>query len=289
MSRRTKDISHLEELNVWPSFTDLMSNAFMILSFFLLLALFKSLFLKYTAEESQANLSQSEQIVSNLERKISILENRLQGKNRQLRQLQQDNRSLVETLTANQQQVTSLREEVKQVASLREEVTRLRLAPPVVVIENSGEYQFQSGSAQLPPNLGNYIETQLVDKIEQITQERGIYVVEIIGHTDGQINVSGSSNLDQQLEEVAVGNKSLSSLTPGSNADLGLMRALVVVQSLQQLQSQGRLQGLEFRAYSAAQLLTPSGGFAPPNRQADAQRRRIEIRFSPLGEAETIR
>lgn len=76
------------------------------------------------------------------------------------------------------------------------EVQRLKLAPPVVVIQDSGEYQFDSGSAVLPPKLRSYIITELVDRIERVTRERNIYVVEIIGHTDGQANLNSPSNLD---------------------------------------------------------------------------------------------
>ncbi len=286
MGKRYRHINNTEELNIWPSFTDLMSNAFMILSLFLLLVLFKSLFLKYTADETQASLNQTESQVAELERQIQGLQRILQRRDRSIAGLENKlaaKDALVEDL---QNQVGNL---LVQISGLNSEVDKLKSAPPVVVIENSGEYQFTSGSAELPPALKNYIKAELVDRIEQITNARGIYVVEIIGHTDGQVNSNGVSNLDQNLEKVALGTKSISQLKPGSNTDLGLMRALEVVKQLQQIQQQGRLPGLQFRAYSAAQLLLPSGKFAKVQRQPDAKRRRIEIRFSPLGEAETIR
>lgn len=279
MGRRSRHSNNTEDLNIWPSFTDLMSNAFMILSLFLLLVLFKSLFLKYTADETQVSLNQTEKQIADLQR-------RLQSRNRSIS-------SLETKLTAKNAIIKSLQTQVgnleTQISSLSSEVDQLKSAPPVVVIENSGEYQFTSGSAELPSALKNYIKAELVERIEQITNARGIYVVEIIGHTDGQVNFNGVSNLDQNLEKVAQGTKPISQLKPGSNADLGLMRALEVVKQLQEIQQQGRLPGIEWRAYSAAQLLLPSGEFATVQRQPDAQRRRIEIRFSPLGEAETIR
>lgn len=130
----------------------------------------------------------------------------------------------------------------------------------------------------------------IVDAYFPLTQQRNTYVVDVIGHTDGQINVNSSGNLDEMLEEASLGNQPLNNLKPGSNADLGLMRALAVVKQLREIQQQGDLKGLEFRAYSAAQLILPnSGNFAPKDRNPDATRRRIEIRFSPLGEAETIK
>ena len=171
---------------------------------------------------------------------------------------------------------------------LQSEIKRLKSAPPVVVIQDSGGFQFDSGSAILPNDLKKYITLDLVDRIEKISQQRSLYVVEIIGHTDGQINFS-NGNLDQQLEEVAQGKFPVESLKAGSNADLGLMRALEVVKQLQTVQEQtGRLEGVQFRAYSAAQLQLPSGDFAAANRNPNANRRRIEIRFSPLGKAETV-
>jgi outer membrane protein OmpA-like peptidoglycan-associated protein len=219
MRSRSRPLEQPEDLNIWQAYTDLMSNAFMIISLFLLIALIKSILIR---------------------------------------------------------------------SELTAEIERLKNAPPVLIIQNSGEYQFASGQATLPPALRSYIWNNLADQIEQITKDRNIYVVEIIGHTDGQATGSQSSNLDQMLENVAVGQASVSSLNAGSNADLGLMRSLEVVRQLQYIQKQGRLQGLQFRAYSAAQLLQPSGEFATANRNPDATRRRIEIRFSPLGDARTI-
>ena len=282
MKRKLRNYETTESLNVWPSFTDLMANAFMIISLFLLLALFKSLFLKYAADQSEQNLSDTERQVRLLQREIATLENELGESTADVRQLNKASADLRQLLLRSNERSQS------QVDVLQSEIRRLKSAPPVVVIQDSGGFQFESGSASLPPNLKNYITMDLVDRIERISQQRNLYVVEIIGHTDGQVNFGGG-NLDRQLEEVAQGRKSVESLKPGSNADLGLMRALEVVKQLQTVQEQtGRLKGVQFRPYSAAQLQLPSGEFADPNRNPDANRRRIEIRFSPLGKAETV-
>ncbi len=281
--RRLRSYEAAESLNVWPSFTDLMANAFMIISLFLLLALFKSLFLKYAAEETEQNLSDTERQVRLLQQEIATLENELGESTASVRQLKEASSDLKRLLLNSNKQSRG------RINTLQSEINRLKSAPPVVVIQDSGGYQFDSGSANLPQELKNYITIDLVDRIERISQERNLYVVEIIGHTDGQINF-GNGNLDQQLEEVAQGKQSVDSLKPGSNADLGLMRALEVVKQLQTVQQQtGRLAGVQFRPYSAAQLQLPSGEFATSSRDPDANRRRIEIRFSPLGKAETIR
>ncbi len=281
--RKIRSYEATESLNVWPSFTDLMANAFMIISLFLLLTLFKSLFLKYAAEETEQNLSDTERQVRLLQREIATLENELGESTSNVRQLKKTSSDLQRLLLSSNQQSRS------QIDVLQSEIRRLKSAPPVVVIQDSGGYQFESGSANLPEELKDYITMDLVDRIERISQQRNLYVVEIIGHTDGQVNF-GNGNLDRQLEAVAEGKQPVDSLKPGSNADLGLMRALEVVKQLQAVQEQtGRLKGVQFRPYSAAQLQLPTGEFSPPNRDPDANRRRIEIRFSPLGKAETIR
>ncbi|WP_319422438.1 flagellar motor protein [Pleurocapsa sp. FMAR1] len=290
--RKIRSYEATESLNVWPSFTDLMANAFMIISLFLLLALFKSLFLKYTAQETKQNLSDTERQVRLLQREIATLENELGESTSNVRQLKKASSELQRLLLSSNEKkrlLLSSNEQSRNRADiLQSEIKRLKSAPPVVVIQDSGGYQFDSGSASLPQELKSYITKDLVNRIEKISQQRNLYVVEIIGHTDGQVN-SGGGNLDQQLEKVAQGKQSVDSLKPGSNADLGLMRALEVVKELQKVQEQtGKLKGVQFHAYSAAQIQLPNGNFAQVNRQSDPNRRRIEIRFSPLGKAETV-
>ncbi len=218
MPRRSQNHHYNEDLNIWSAFTDLMSNAFMILLFLLLIVS-----VKYTVSQ-------------------------ISNKN-----------------------------------------TR---TPPIILIKDEGAYRFASGSAELPQPMYNYIWTKIVPEIERKTKEYNINTVEIIGHTDGQANGSVISNLDQNLENVANGDVPIQNLKAGSNADLGLMRSLALVKVLRYIQTkEHRLQGLKFRAYSAAQLILPSGEFAQPSiaHQEDATRRRIEIRFTRLGEVTEVK
>ena len=157
---------------------------------------------------------------------------------------------------------------------------RLQSASPIVIDESSGNFKFKSGSAELNPQLKNHISTTITPEINKILQTREIDFIQIIGHTDGE-GINNNSNLDKTLEIVAQGTQPVSKLSAGSNADLGLMRALAVVQELQNT----GLQNIEFRAYSAAQLYLPSGNLASVDRQPDETRRRIEIRFIPPGQS----
>jgi flagellar motor protein MotB len=210
MSRRNYYRDEDKSMDVYPAFTDLMSNALMILSLFLLLALF-----------------QSYNLISKLEE-------------------------------ANR---------------------KLQTATPIVIDEKSGKFKFQSGSAELNPALKTHIRQRIIPAIETITKDREIDFIQVIGHTDGQ-GIQQTSNLDKNIESVASRKQSVKMLVPGSNTDLGLMRALAVVQ---EIESTGRLKNVKFRAFSAGQLYLPSGKLAAVNRDADASRRRIEIRFIPPG------
>jgi outer membrane protein OmpA-like peptidoglycan-associated protein len=216
MARRSRYVDHHEDLNIWPAFTDLMSNAFMILLLLLLIA------------TTKYSISQ----VSN------------------------------------------------------------KGTPPILLIKDEN-YRFNLGSAAIPTDMLNYINNKLVPDIEKTTKDFNINTVEIIGHTDEQPIGGISSNLDKNLEAAASSQGSISTLKAGSNADLGLMRSLAVVKELLTIQKQqGRMPRIQFRAYSAAQLILPNGEFAPmplQQRQSKPERRRIEIRFTRLGEVREVR
>ena len=203
MSRRNDRYQHDEELNIFQAFTDLMSNAFMIISFLLLISLLQS---------------------------ISMAK-------------------------------------------------KLKSAEPIIIDEKSGNFKFPSGSAELTPDLQKYIQIAILPEIKKATEKGNIDFIQIIGHTDSQ-GISNSSNLDGKLTSAATGNEKITALKAGSNTDLGLMRAVAVVQFL----NTKKLGKVNFRAYSAGQLYMPSGELAKIDRGANDTRRRIEIRFIPYGQ-----
>ncbi|MEH2422373.1 MAG: flagellar motor protein [Nostoc sp.] len=215
MARRSRHNDYKEDLNIWPAFTDLMSNAFMILLLLLLIA--------------------------------------------------------------------STNYTISQISNPR--------TPPILLIKDENS-RFDPGSAVIPKTMLDYIKNKLVPDIENTTKSYNINTVEIIGHTDEQPVSIISSNLDFNLEAAASQGGSVSTLKAGSNADLGLMRSLAVVKELLKIQQQNKMPRVQFRAYSAAQLILPSGEFAPipqEKRQPESKRRRIEIRFTRLGEVREVK
>lgn len=262
MRRPSRHRSPDEDLNVWPAFTDLMSNAFMILSLFLLLAVIKSVFIKSVSDANAFRSQQLEQTLSNLRQKLQNRTNRVAGLEGELAKLG-----------------AQLQDRGSKITQLRQEIERLK-SPPIIVLRDSANRRFESGSAELSLELNQFIEQDLVPQIKNLAQDYQGYIIEVIGHTDGQINTGSFSNLDQNLEPVLRGNESFDRLVPGSNADLGLMRALAVVKTLQENEELQKLE-LKFKAYSAAQLYDAAGNYAQQSRDPNPNRRRIEIRFTP--------
>lgn len=153
--------------------------------------------------------------------------------------------------------------------------------PPIITLPEASGYRFVSGSAKLSDAFQLLLSTRIIPQLEHHIKVYNVNVIEVIGHTDGQIIRSGKGNLDTELE-IAVYSSSIEAidaLIPASNADLGLMRALSVIKFFQLEQTKGRLIGIHFRPYSAGQILLPNGQLAHVDRNPDEERRRIELRL----------
>jgi outer membrane protein OmpA-like peptidoglycan-associated protein len=164
--------------------------------------------------------------------------------------------------------------------------------PPNIVLAASDGLEFDPGKAVLSPKLDGYVRNQLVKQIEEAVRQYNVNTVVVIGHTDGQNVRQQMSNLDTQVEGIMKGDKPVDTLIPGSNTDLGMMRALAVIATLRNIQkTSGQMTKIDasngFRAYSAGPFLTKEGTLAPMGNINDPKRRRIEIRFIRRPEPET--
>lgn len=214
----TRQQDTVEELNIWPAYTDLLSNLLLVITFMLALVV--------------------------LAPRLAVQEKKAPKKDE---------------------------------------------TPPLVTLPDSASFRFPSGSAALSPAFRQNLEREVVPVIEKNARDYGIDLIELIGHTDGQPNTGATSNLDALIGRFGERQVPTRQMSAGSNTDLGLMRALSVVQYLRELQvRKGRLAGVRFRAYSAGQLLLSNGQPAPPGYTDDSRRRRIEIRFTRIGREQQI-
>jgi hypothetical protein len=147
---------------------------------------------------------------------------------------------------------------------------------PSINLEDSAKYRFASGSFALTGDFRAALEKEAMPMIRRTIRCYGSDSVELVGHTDGT-PAGGSSNLDM-IFSGTFSSASLRQLNAGSNADLGLLRALAVKTEIQSLLGkQG--QNISYRALSAGSLIGKDGTIDPALRKDDQSRRRIEIRF----------
>jgi outer membrane protein OmpA-like peptidoglycan-associated protein len=151
-------------------------------------------------------------------------------------------------------------------------------APPNIVLGEADGYKFASGSAEIEQRFRDKLrEKYFPELVETIREDRRVDTIEVVGHTDSS-PVIGISNLDTEL-----GKSALAQLKPGSNADLGLLRALAVraewIGWLERTRTK-LPRNIEVRCYSAANTIP----FNPTDlgRGRDDSSRRIEIRCTQL-------
>ncbi len=261
MSNRRKAF----EFNFWPGVADMILATLML---FLILWFVERLFFLQHSVSAQCPA----------ELKVCRLD---------LENVEQDlRRQIILQRTDYEQKLSKSEEQFKQASRCQVELERCQRRqfkmdkPPIITLEETKGYSFETGKATLSDSFKKLL-TEQMPNLRKIFQDYGVDIVEIIGHTDGQPTNSVRSNLDEKLEDVMKGEQtSLETLKYGSNADLGLMRALAVALFLKNL---GLPEGIKLRVYSAAQLILPDGSLSTEkDRVENPQRRRIELRFTRL-------
>jgi FtsZ-binding cell division protein ZapB len=207
---------------------------------------------------------------------------------RQLQELQQQLTKLVRTFGADP-------EAIKKIMRENEDLRRqLHDKPPNIQIVDKEGYRFESGSSAMGSDFISALRrnefARLAGEIIDREAEGRVKVdtLEIIGHTDGA-PLSSVGNLDKRLPDVLAGRFKISTLTPGSNNDLGLLRALAVREQWERFidehEQRDILRKIHIRCYSAGQTILPytkDVAVADDFRQPDPRARRIEMRLTRL-------
>lgn len=151
--------------------------------------------------------------------------------------------------------------------------------PPLIKLTEARSFRFETGSFELTPEFRSGIDS-LIPIIINNTKKYNIDTIEVIGHTDGQPS-SGTSNLDFNLSgSWNRSNFQNKRLIPGSNVDLGLLRALSVASYIRTTLKNKGLDPPEILPYSAGSLVDTEGNVFPADTSSRSERRRIEIRFT---------
>ena len=196
--------------------------------------------------------------------------------------------------------LTKLRLEVVrltgEVAALQRKLARLRGEkgrndkPPIITVASDvlfpsgGVTVSETASDSLRVGAFNEIATEILER--NANDQQLVDTLEIIGHTDGVPMKGARGNLDTGLPAVLAGTVAIDGLKPGSNNDLGLLRALAVKRAWQQFVLSPRperertlLEAVALRTYSAGQTVP----FDPDGPVDDERSRRIELRLTKLG------
>lgn len=147
---------------------------------------------------------------------------------------------------------------------------------PSINLDDSASYRFPSGSFLLTKSFRNALKSDAVPAIKKTLRCYGSDSIELVGHTDGT-PAGGTSNLDTLLPK-GIQSSMLKRLNAGSNADLGLLRALAVKNEIQNLLG-NEVPGLSYRVLSGGSLIGLNGSIQPATTIDEKARRRIEIRF----------
>jgi len=179
---------------------------------------------------------------------------------------------------ATAEEVSELQE---QLVKAREALAKTPESPPIIILsEQNQSYRFAVGSAEISPAFQRALDNRIIPVLERQSRQCNCDAMEVIGHTDSLPVNSGQSNLDEALIS-AFNQQETPSLVPGSNLDLGMMRALAIIRYFKQAQREGRLTQIEyFLPYSAGQMLKPNHTLdTSPETREDESRRRIEMRL----------
>ncbi len=162
---------------------------------------------------------------------------------------------------------------------------QIRETPPYIVLSETEEaYRFESGSFELSPEYMAALEREVVPRISEMAHSYKCDVIQVIGHTDGVGMKYRSSNLDESVMPHLHGIGQDEEPLPGSNIDLGMLRAIAVARFLE-----SRLAEVEeirhVLPYSAGPIIGTDGGIRKETGPFDDRdARRVELRLTVSGD-----
>jgi len=158
--------------------------------------------------------------------------------------------------------------------------------PPLIVLNEAHGYSFSSSSAILNSKFSQQLESKVIEKIKTFSQKYKCDTVEVYGYTDGQpfslSTIRGVDSFDNELHRCLVEMRcDIDSIQASSNLELGMKRAVSVVEFLKSRLLSGNSYIKIIRPYSGGAFIDAKGEIAKlEDRVGDRYRRRIEIRLS---------
>jgi len=155
--------------------------------------------------------------------------------------------------------------------------------PPLIVLDEAHGFSFSSSSASLSSQFKSQLIASVLEKIKRFSREHRCDIVEVYGYTDAVpfLGAGGGMKFDNALHDCLENGCDIDAIPASSNLELGMKRAVAVVEFLKP-----RVMGQDsmiqiIRPYSAGQFIDERGRVASSDdHQSNRLRRRIEIRLS---------
>lgn len=241
--------------------------------------------LKKKIEQLQNHLSIQEEIMENQKDGIAQQNEVIKEKEKEISKDKDKIGIYKKLINENSTLINSIKNELNikndKIWYLQNQISKLNDKPPVITIDDTKAYSFESGQAKISNWLHIQLKRTTVPTIRANARKFNAYVVEVIGHTDETPLGRKDCNMDQKLLSTLEGYEIIDNLKPCDNTGLGMARAISVVKELKKL---GLRYPFVLRPLSAGQTTMPSGRLAHPNSnpKPQANRRRIEIRLRQL-------
>jgi hypothetical protein len=156
--------------------------------------------------------------------------------------------------------------------------------PPLIVLDEAHGYSFSSSSASLNPDFKNSINRRVIQKIEHFAKKYKCDTVEIYGYTDGKPfskGVNSRESFDKSLHNCLIKGCDIDKIQASSNLELGMKRAVSLVDFLKPRLIRKNSSIKIIRPYSGGGFIDEQGKIASINDVSNNRlRRRIEIRLS---------
>lgn len=158
--------------------------------------------------------------------------------------------------------------------------------PPLIVLDEAHGYSFGSGSASLNQKFKVNLNALVIEKIEKIAKKYKCDIVEIYGYTDGKPfgrNHASKQSFDKSLHNCLFQGCEMDNIQASSNLELGMKRAVSLVQFLTPKLIRKNSTIKIIRPYSGGGFIDEVGKVAQIDEVSNNKlRRRIEIRLSRL-------
>lgn len=155
--------------------------------------------------------------------------------------------------------------------------------PPLITLDDAQGYRFNLSRATLSIEFQNKIKQSIATKILNQAKRYNCDTVEIYGYTDG-LPFSKNHNskyFDKLLHKCLTHNCNIDKIKSSSNLELGMQRAIAVVNYLKPYLIKKNSPIKNILPYSGGQFINEKGDISSlKDTKSNTHRRRIEIRLS---------